>query len=109
MYYLHYTHVPYYMLHCVHNYHCRSTSSEREIEVESSYAMDTVEATMVEDSSDVEFSEDTTADDGKYFNSICDVLACKTCTNVNFLKLILLILLIYHVKISHELCIILHC
>ena len=52
--------------------------------------MDTVEATMVEDSSDVEFSEDTTADDGKYFNSICDVLACKTCTNVNFLKLILL-------------------
>ena len=28
------------------------------------YAMDTGEATMVEDSSDVEFSEDTTADDG---------------------------------------------
>ena len=55
------------MLYCVHNDHCRSTSSEREIEVASSCAMDTGEATTVEDSSDVEFSEDTTADDGKYF------------------------------------------
>ena len=56
------------MLYCMHNDHCRSTSSEGEIEVASSCAMDTSEATMVEDSSDVEFSEDTTADDGKYFN-----------------------------------------
>ena len=47
--------------------HCRSTSSERETETESlSCAMDTGESTVVEDSSDVEYSEDTTADDGKY-------------------------------------------
>ena len=52
----------------MYNYYCRSTSSEKETEVESSYAMDTDEVTMVDDSSDVEFSEDTTADDGKYQN-----------------------------------------
>lgn len=47
---------------------CRSTSSERETETESlSCAMDTGETTQVEDtSSDIEYSEDTTADDGNY-------------------------------------------
>ena len=49
-------------------YMCRSTSSERETETESlSCAMDTGETTQVEDtSSDIEYSEDTTADDGNY-------------------------------------------
>ena len=44
---------------------CRSSSSEKENEAEFlSYAMDIGETPVVEDSSDIEFSEDTTADDG---------------------------------------------
>ena len=55
-------------LNVLYTQHCRSTSSERETtETESlSCAMDTGEATVVEDSSDVEYSEDTTADDGNF-------------------------------------------
>jgi len=50
----------------------RSASSERETETEVeslSCAMDTGEASMIEDSSDFEFSEDTTADDGTVHTS----------------------------------------
>ena len=59
-----YNHISYYMIECACTLHCRSTSSEQLSEIESSSAMDTSEAAMVENSSDVELSEDTTADDG---------------------------------------------
>ena len=71
--------------------HCRSTSSEAETETESlSCAMDTGESTVVEDSSDVEYSGDTTADDGKHTDALRCIYRFSYCYTYWLLLSILL-------------------
>ena len=53
--------------------------------------MDTGESTVVEDSSDVEYSGDTTADDGK----CTDALRCIYCFSYYYTYWLLLSILLY--------------